>query len=386
MMRKKILFIVSNMESGGVSKSMTTLLNVIDKNAYDVSVLIVKPSGVFMTLLPKDITVIQDFKTALFFSKFPNNLLRLVANGYLYSAFLRFLAGLIMTFNKSLGAKILSKGIVTLKQEYDLAVDFNGQQQLYYLVDFVKAKVKVTFFHSDYAKWNFYYAMDKNYFPKVDRIYTISDICVQSLKNYFPNEASKIELFENISSLALINELAQTPVEDFIENSIVTIGHLTAQKGTTLALDVAQHLKNKNIPFKWYFIGHDTKDHNYVQMVQEKGLEQHICFVGVTSNPYPYMKNAKIIAHLASFEGKSIALDEVKLLAKPVVVTNFSTVNDQFMHDYNATITSFDPLVIAKDIAELLNNAELRDRYSTNLVKDRKDNHTELEKLYNLIN
>jgi len=44
-MRKKILFIISNMETGGVSKSMTSLMNAIDRQRYDVSLLIVSPHG-----------------------------------------------------------------------------------------------------------------------------------------------------------------------------------------------------------------------------------------------------------------------------------------------------------------------------------------------------
>ena len=67
-MKKKILFIVSNLESGGVSKSMSTLLTVTDKSRFDVSVLIINPTGVFMSLLPSDVTVLKDAKTALFFS------------------------------------------------------------------------------------------------------------------------------------------------------------------------------------------------------------------------------------------------------------------------------------------------------------------------------
>lgn len=50
-MKKKILFIVGTLDSGGVSKSMISLLNTIDKEAYDVSLLITNPTGLFMELL-----------------------------------------------------------------------------------------------------------------------------------------------------------------------------------------------------------------------------------------------------------------------------------------------------------------------------------------------
>lgn len=384
-MKKKILFIISNMESGGVSKSMSTLLNVIDTSRFDVDVLLLNPTGVFMELLPKDITIISNVKTELLFSKFPSNITQLLKKGFVFAAFLRMLAAFFMTFNKGIGGRLLALGILKTKKEYDLAVDYNGQHQLYYLIDKVKAKSKVSFFHSDYSKWDYYFSQDKKYYPKVNKIYTISETCVASLKQYFPKEAPKIELFENISSLEVIESLAETPIEELQENSIVTIGHLSAQKGTLLALEVAEVLKEKGIIFKWYFVGQDTKDYDYKLLVKQKGIENYIKFVGVTPNPYPYIKKAKILVHLSYFEGKSIALDEAKLLYKPIIVTNFSTVGDQFTNDYNATITSFDKFEITNAIIELLVNEELREKYQQNLKTDSKCNFSEIEKLYNLI-
>jgi len=384
-MKKKILFIISNLESGGVSKSMSSLLNVVDTTLYDVDCFILNPRGVFLSSIPKSVNIISDERTALIFSEFPANIFNLIQKGWIWDAFLRAIAAFFMLFSKGVGAWLLSRRIFKVTKKYDLAVDYNGQHQLYYLVDFVKANKKVSFFHSDYSKWDYYYIMDRKYFPKVDRIFSISDICVTALTKYFPNEASKIELFENISSIELINELGSVPI-DMGDNSIVTVGHLTKLKGTLIAIEVAAILKHNGIQFQWYFVGQDSKDFDYVQMVQSKGLEAHIHFVGVTPNPYPYIKNASIIVHLSFFEGKSIALDEAKLLAKPIVVTNFSTVNDQFVHDYNATITSFDATTIAKDITELLTNSDLRTKYSQNLHNDSKDNSHEIEKLYHLIN
>ena len=66
MTKKKILFIISNMESGGVSKSLSSLLNVIDTNTYEVSLYVTNPTGVFMELIPSTTSVIKDKKTPFF--------------------------------------------------------------------------------------------------------------------------------------------------------------------------------------------------------------------------------------------------------------------------------------------------------------------------------
>ena len=55
--------------------------------------------------------------------------------------------------------------------------------------------------------------------------------------------------------------------------------------------------------------------------------------MGVKENPYPYIKKADIYVQPSRYEGKSIAIDEAKILKKPIVVTNFSTAKDQIENE-----------------------------------------------------
>ena len=64
-MRKSVLFIIGNMETGGVSKSMVSLMNVINREKYDISLLIVVPRGILMDLLPKDLNIITNLDIEL---------------------------------------------------------------------------------------------------------------------------------------------------------------------------------------------------------------------------------------------------------------------------------------------------------------------------------
>jgi glycosyltransferase involved in cell wall biosynthesis len=388
-MKKKILFIISNMESGGVSKSMSNLLSVIDTKCYDVDCFILIPKGIHMAGIPSSVNIITNEKTALFFSPSLKNLLKLVGKGWLYWAVLRVCAAVLMKTNKGWGAWLLSKGIDGLPKSYDLAVDYNGQQQLYFLIDRVKAQKKVTFFHSDYAEWPYYFSMDKKYLPKADVIFTISNTCVESLKKYFPSASPKIKLFENISSIANLRNIANEKVTDALDGiflKLITIGHLHKQKGTNLAIEAAKILKEKGVPFKWYFIGQNQDATLYQKMVKDFQLERDVVFMGIKSNPYPYINQADIVVHPSLFEGKSIALDEAKILCKPIVVTNFSTVNDQFTDRVNASICEMNPASIADHIIELFRNETLRKQYVKYLETRCTSNEAEIEKLYTLLN
>lgn len=382
--KKKILFIVSNMETGGVSKSMTSLLNTIDTKRYDVSLLLISPHGALMSLLPDNITIITD-PTLCYLSQRFSGFVNLIRYGQPMIALGHLLRLALSLVSKSMAGRLLSRLMPAIDGEYDTIVDYNGQQQLYYMVDKLHGKKKVTFFHSDYAKWPYYYKADRLYYPRVDRIFTISNECVASLKRYFPDCADKIGMMENISSRSLIRTMSQkeltiTKLRDF---TLATIGHISYNKGIDIAIEAAARLKAEGHRFLWLFIG-KVVEQKYIDEIKQRELEDSMMMVGVTPNPYPYLAAADIVVHPSRFEGKSVALDEAKILCKPIVVTNFSTVNDQFTNYVNATICKMSGESVANAIEELVKNPQLRRNYIGYLQQHITDNTSEINKLYQI--
>ena len=394
-MRKKILFIIGILDTGGVSKSMLSLLNVIDKEKYEVSLLMMNTSGAFSDQIPARIRVLSDSRLTALTSGF-SGIKDLISfrKGIGFHPLLAFLSLIRFVFSfidKSLAGVFLARISPKITDEsFDLIIDYNGQQDLYYMVDKLNGKQKITFFHSDYRKWRYYEKADRKYFGKVDGVYTISEECVSALKEVFPKYTDKFHLMENISSPSLINKLADELIEpaltkqqhDFI---IASLGYVSIGKGSELAVQVAKKLKEVGISFEWWFIGGVTNDWDYQGFVKKNGLEDNVKFLGVKANPYPYLKRADLYVHLSKFEGKSIALDEVKVLCKPVVVTNFSTVHDQFEDRVNASICEMTVEDATDKVTELIHNASLRQSYIDYLKQHIVDNSNEIEKIYSLL-
>ncbi|MBW4734900.1 glycosyltransferase [Prevotella melaninogenica] len=394
-MRKKILFIIGILDTGGVSKSMLSLLNVIDKDKYEVSLLMMNASGAFSNQIPTGVRVLSDSRLTALTSGF-SGIKDLISfrKGIGFHPILglfSLIRFLISFFDKSLSGVFLTRIFPKITDEcFDLIVEYNGQQDLYYMVNKLQGKRKITFFHSDYRKWRYYEKADRKYFGKVDGIYTISEECVSALKEVFPEYTDKFHLMENISSPSLINKLADELIEpaltkqqhDFI---IASLGYVSIGKGSELAVQVAKKLKEVGISFEWWFIGGVTNDWDYQGFVKKNGLEDNVKFLGVKANPYPYLKRADLYVHLSKFEGKSIALDEVKVLCKPVVVTNFSTVHDQFEDRLNASICEMTVEDATNKVTELIHNASLRQSYIDYLKQHIVDNSNEIEKIYSLL-
>ena len=325
-------------------------------------------NGPFQKYVPEDVVIHQIPETGWLLEGW-SGISQLIKHGHLLLAIGSLLRMLLSRIDKPTAGWLLSRLFPVLPGDWDVIVDYNGQQQLYYMVDKLKGKKKISFFHSDYYKWSYYERMDRKYFPKVDAICTISEQCVRSLKEVFPEVADKVKLVPNISLPEMIYKLAKEPVEMPPLHGVVfaTVGHVSYNKGIDLIIGASKILKQKGLDFSWILVGSTDGAEKYIDEIQHSGLKDNIYLVGVQSNPYAYMQRADIIVHPSRFEGKSITLDEAKILCKPVVVTNFSTVRDQFVDGYNASICDMVGEKIAFAILDLINNKSLRESYKEHL-------------------
>lgn len=391
-MKKKVLFIIGSLQSGGVSKSMVSLLNAWDTEKYDTSLLLCcKDGDVFSDYLPKNIQLIYSPVIEHVMGGF-SSLKWLLAHGYFLLCLGVLLRLILSRISRPLASELIARMMPVVSDvHYDLIVDYGGQQLLYYMVNKLSATKKVSFFHSDYSKWPFYYNADRKYYPLVDHIFTISQTCVDSLKHFFPNCADRVSIMENISSPTIIRKQSLESIGEFkvqidqmkaAGNTILcTIGHICRGKGFDFAIEASDILKRNGINFKWLFIG-KVLEEDLLKIIADNRLDDNILLIGVQRNPYPYIGFSDIVVHPSRFEGKSIALDEAKILCKPIVVTNFSTVGDQFENGKNGTICEMSGKAVANAIIELINNPTLQDSYRTYLGTHIVDNSREVNKLY----
>ena len=102
-------------------------------------------------------------------------------------------------------------------------------------------------------------------------------------------------------------------------------------------------LIKKGLNIKWYLIGAGNMEYDLKRMVSEKNLEDKVTFLGLKENPYPYIRHADIYIQSSKFEGKSISIDEAKILCKPIIITNFRTAKSHICDNVNGLIAEMDP-------------------------------------------
>lgn len=59
MNKKKVLFVMSSMDNGGAERALLNLLEELPETRYDVNLLLLNPTGLFMGQIPSKVAVLQ---------------------------------------------------------------------------------------------------------------------------------------------------------------------------------------------------------------------------------------------------------------------------------------------------------------------------------------
>ncbi|MBU8883068.1 glycosyltransferase [Kaistella sp. DKR-2] len=392
-MKKKLLFVIPGLDAGGAEKSLVNLLSGMDETRFSVDLFMFSHKGLFMGQIPEWVRVIPknedlvDFQKPLFHS-----LLSFVKKGRISLGKARFLFYIKNRFIKNKGIaeqyswQHLRSYCKMLPEQYDAAIGFLEKTSNYFIVDCVAAKTKIAFIHTSYSELNLDASFDSKYFGVTKNIAVVSPDCAVNFKKIFPEFADKIYVMPNIVSPRLINKLALESSEDVYETSLVSVGRLESVKGFDMAIEAARILKEKNIRFHWSIIGEGTERQNLQNLIERYGLQNHVALIGLKNNPYPYIRTAKIFVQSSRYEGKSIAVDEAKILGKPIVLTNFSTAKDQIEHNVNGLIVDMSPEGLAAGITKYLDNVSFTEQIIANLRAENFGTEHEISKFYQLIN
>lgn len=396
-MKKRIVFVIPSLDAGGGEKSLVNLLNCIDFNQYEVDLILLNKKGLFLNSIPHNVSIIKiegnyiDFTKGLFESVlcfFIQFKFSLLFNRILYWLKNRIYKNKAKAEQSSW--KNLSASISYIHNEYDVAIAFLEKSSIYFTVDKLNATKKIGWIHTNYSSSGMSADFDKNYFDKLNYIVGVSLECEENLKFNFPEFKNKIKTIHNIVSPTVIYLLANEVVLDCnfesLSNAIVTIARLSHEKGCDLVIETGSILKKANVDFKWFIIGEGQERDHLESKIKEYNLENNVILLGLKSNPYPYLKAATLYVQPSRYEGKSIAIDEAKILNKPIVVTNFSTAKDQIQHQLNGIITDMNPDALATAISNLLNDKNLQRSLAENLSQEQLGTEDEIHKIYQLIN
>jgi len=380
---KKVLFVIYALNYGGAERSLVNLLQELPPEKYQVDLLLFRKWGAFIQQLPPWVRVLDT----------PEELGGLYApvrkaGKYAATKVLSTICSKIARRNKKAAAAFrwkhfYGKKIKPLTEHYDIAVAYVGAEIMYFVRDKVNADRKLVWIHNDYRTAGYSAVDDRSYFADMDEIVSVSEECVEVLRQEFPEYQDKMHYIANITSSTLIRKQADAFVtEEFAQCdcNILSVGRLWPQKGFDMAIDAARILKSRGFVFRWFVVGDGYLREKLQKQIENAGLEREFALLGTRNNPYPYIKNCTLLAQTSRYEGKSVVLDEGKILCAPIVTTAYPTAADQIADGEEGLIVEMSPEGIADGIASLLTDETRRLKLKQYLSNREYGNQQEVEK------
>jgi glycosyltransferase involved in cell wall biosynthesis len=394
-MKKKILFMIINMNVGGTEKALLNMIHEIPEEEYDITVLMLEKYGGFLNSIPSHVHIkyLNGYRDIKHILNQPPHLtaVNFLKEGKVIRALNIILIHLLSKLLKerSMFFKYLLKGYQD-ETEYDLAVAYAGPMDFisYFVINKIKAKKKVQWVHFDVNKIWFNKRFAAKIYKKFDRIFVVSNQGKNKLLNMLPVLKGITDTFFNLISSNSINKMANEGIgfEDHFNGvRILTVGRLTKEKGQDLTIPVVSKLKKSGYNVRWYCIGDGSARIEYEDLIDKYNIKKDFILLGANPNPYPFMKQCDIYVQPSRHEGYCITLSEAKNFNKPIITTNFTGASEQIIDNHTGLIVNFDEQQMFLALKQLLDDQELKNRLEKNSQLKVLDSTKEIDKLYNLV-
>ena len=358
-MQKKVLICANDLCVGGIEKSLIEMLNAIDYNNIEITLLLNSKSGKFLKYLSPKIKV-AEYKL----NSNKNVIIRKIINRFNYIKF-----------------------ICKYRNKYDVTICYASYIKLLSKIVRKICKNNYIWIHTDYiaqsgieeAKRFF----DEMQYKKFSNLVFVSQIAKNKYLKYFraknqnyiycPNLLNTNDL--DIKSNEKINEKKG---EKFV---FVNVGrHHEHSKRLTNLFNAIKLLKETYANFEVWFVGDGPEHEMYKELVNKLEIAEYVKFLGIKTNPYPYFKIADAFILTSDYEGDPVSRMEAFYFNLPIITTAVGDRN--YLNETNSIIVEKNPKSISQGMKKLIKNIE-NYKYK-NTVADRNKNI--LKKLNNIIN
>lgn len=380
-MKKIIIVIGGFMSEGGCERALINLLNYLKPPIYKVDLLIFSNRGYQFNLIPDYINVLPFLDELDFYSD--ELLEQYQKEGKTQIADIRK-----MIHEKYKDQKDLAFYWEIIKQAlpqhegYDIAISYNMGTPMRYIVDRVKAKKKVAWIHFDYMSAFTPPAqsaiMVREYVKKLDKIICVTEENKKAflLKCDTANE-KKVIVLPNITDYEDIEKKSTAfyPKEYQHDTfNIFTASRITFDKGIDTLIETANILKEKHIEFKWFVAGQKSKGYEkYENKIKLNNLNNNIKLLGFKKNPFPYYRYCDLYVQPSPYEGKSMAVDEAKVLGCPIVLYNYPSASDSIKQGINGLIAGNSAETLAEGIITMYMDSRLRKKFTKFLLNEERE-------------
>lgn len=363
-MKKKIILVSNALWVGGIETALINLLNCIDYDQFDVTLLTLQAIFDFdmKAKIPAScrvLTIDRERKHSYQDKYKFNRLYHLTEkseNPSLIHKLMMWAVPLIKWIENRLYIRFVRE--LMSSEGFDTAVAYSD----------VVAEATIRAIHADrYLMFYHHGAMrhvyhDRIAYKKCEKIIAVSENQASELRKFVPAAANKIIAIHNLTDVEGIRKKA---VEDTIEVfdrkkfNIVSVGRVSYEKGMDIAVHACEKLVKDGFQnICWWIIGDGPAMKEVRKTVAQTNMEDHIILPGMKENPYPYIRQADLYVQPSRFEGYPMTILEALIIGQPVISTDNNGAKEIIENGCTGLLCPIDIQQIAKTIEELMENNE----------------------------
>lgn len=355
MTMKKILFMIHDLGQGGAEKVLVNLVNNMNQEKFDITVMSLFGGGVNEQFLKKEIR----YQT-IFSKSFPGNshLMKLYTPEQLHS----FL----------------------IKEKYDIEVSYLEGPNARIISGCPHKDTKlVSWIHVEQHTKECAAGAFRSYkesvacYKKFDKIVCVSEDVKKDFLALYPEIKEALVLY-NTNETDLIIKMKDEEVEErvFFENEIrlCGVGKILPNKGFDKLARIHKKLRDDGYPVHTYVLGRGPEQEKIQKYLAENQLEDSFTFLGYQTNPYKYVAKCDLFVCTSIAEGFSTAATEALIVGVPVVTTPVAGMKELLGDNNNfGVVTEQNEDSIFANIKKWLDEPDLLKEYKDKALKRGKE-------------
>ena len=351
---KKILIFVDSLNEGGVTKVLLDLLENINREKYDITVMTLYNQGVYISEVKQYARYTYCFNIPNFndhslkaelYRKYWGGMLRL-PESFMYKCF--------------------------VKEKYDIEIAFmHGWSTKVISGSNNKKSKKIAWVHVDLVTWNRVDGVFKNLehhkkaYSKFNEVICVSQTVKEGIEKKYNVKNARV-LYNPINREKIL-KLSKEKIDDInLSNKfkLISVGRLSEQKGYDRLLRVFKMLKNDVIDIELILVGNGDKYNELNKYIVENKLEKDVTLLGFKENPYKYVRASDLFVCSSISEGFSLVIGEAMAVGVPVVSVDCPGPNEILDYGKYGKLVNNSEEDLYNGIKEMINDRVLYEKYN----------------------
>lgn len=342
---KKILFLIHDLSHGGAEKVLVNLVNNMDREQFDITVMALFGGGINEQFLAPHIRLQRVFPRPF---RGNSHLMKLLSPRALHRLFIRERYDMEISYLEGPSARIIS-GCPDPETK---------------LVSWIHSTA-----HSekDIARGFRAFREAVRCFRRFHRVVFVSAGVKKAFARFCPPEGKAQILYNtNDSEDILLRSREEVESGLFPEGELCWcgVGKLVSSKGFDRMVRIQKRLREDGLPARLYILGEGPLREELEKQAKTLGIRDSVIFLGYQTNPYKYAARCSLFACASHAEGFSTAATEALIVGTPVCTVEVSGMKEMLGENNEwGIVTENDEEALYRGIRELFDDPKLLAHY-----------------------